>query len=278
MTEEIEHQSFLTREHPDMRRRPVAIQGHIREQTLADGGPEVSGQHRGYSCGMLEHFGPSLYIADGPTVSFFGFPYPTRMAVARLRDGSVWVWSPIALTQELADAVQSIGPVRYIVSPNKLHHLFLQEWADHWPAAQLHAPPDLARRKPALSFHAQLDDEPDPSWKADIDQVVFRGSFAMAEVAFFHRESRTAIIGDLIQRFSEASVSGWKGTIMRLGGLVGEHGGTPRDWRASFLRRGPARAALQKVLGWNPERLVIAHGLCAQTGAARIIAEALKWI
>ncbi len=227
---------------------------------------------------MLEPFGPSLYVAEGPTVSFFGFPYPTRMAVARLLDGDVWVWSPIALTPELVDAVDRIGPVRYIVSPNKLHHLFLQEWADHWPAARLYAPPGLARKKAALRFYAELGDEPSSPWEGEIDQVVFRGSFAMAEVAFFHRDSRTAIIGDLIQRFSDANISGWKGMVMRLGGLVGERGGTPRDWRASFLRHGPARAALQKVLEWNPERLLIAHGLCAQSGATRIIMAALNWI
>jgi hypothetical protein len=227
---------------------------------------------------MLEQFGPSLYLANGPTVSFFGFPYPTRMAVARLSDGNVWVWSPIALTPELADAVRRIGPVRYIVSPNKLHHLFLQEWADHWPEAQLYAPPGLARKKTALHFHAELGDEASAPWAGDIDQAVFRGSFAMAEVAFFHRDSRTAIIGDLIQRFSDADASGWKGMVMRLGGLVGESGGTPRDWRASFLRHGPARTALKKVLEWSPERLVIAHGLCAQSGATEIIRRALNWI
>ena len=211
-------------------------------------------------------------------VSFFGFPYPTRMAVARLSDGNVWVWSPIALTRDLADEVQSIGPVRYIVSPNKLHHLFLQAWADRWPEARLYAPPGLAGKKAALHVYAELDDQPNPSWEADIDQVVFRGSFAMAEVAFFHRASRTAIIGDLIQRFSDEHISGWKGTVMRLSGLVGEPGSTPRDWRASFLRHGPARAALRKVLEWNPERLLIAHGSCAQAGAANIIAAALSWI
>jgi len=227
---------------------------------------------------MLEPFGPSLYVADGPMVSFAGFPYPTRMAVARLSDGSVWVWSPIALTPELADEVQSIGAVRYIVSPNKLHHLFLQQWAERWPDARLYAPPGLARRKSALHFHAELGDEPDPAWQADIDQAVFRGSFAMDEVAFFHRASRTAIIGDLIQRFSEESLSGWKKALMRFSGLVGERGGTPFDWRSSFLRHGCTRVALRKVLGWNPERLLIAHGMCAQTGATEIIARALRWI
>jgi hypothetical protein len=97
---------------------------------------------------MLEAFGPSLYLADGPTVSFFGFPYPTRMALVRLSDGSVWVWSPVALTAALERNVEAIGPVRHIVSPNKLHHLFLRQWAERWPEARLHAPPGLARRKP----------------------------------------------------------------------------------------------------------------------------------
>jgi len=76
---------------------------------------------------MLRPFGQDLYFADGPTVSFFGFPYPTRMAIARLSTGKAWVWSPIALTRELTAEVEAIGPVGYIVSPNKLHHLFLPE-------------------------------------------------------------------------------------------------------------------------------------------------------
>jgi Domain of unknown function (DUF4336) len=227
---------------------------------------------------MLEAFGPSLYVADGPAVSFFGFPYPTRMALARLSDGSVWVWSPIALTEELASAVEAIGPIRYIVSPNKIHHLFLSEWANRWPDAHLYAPPGLARKKPDLHFQAELGDESEPAWASEIDQVIFHGSFAMEEVTFFHRPSKTAIICDLIQRFPESAMTGWKGMLMRLDSLVGEHGSTPREWRASFLRRGPARAARNKVLAWNAERLLIAHGECTQTDASAIIAEALSWI
>ena len=227
---------------------------------------------------MLVEFGPSIYIADGPTVSFYGFPYPTRMAVVRLADGSVWVWSPVALTDELFDAVKAIGPVRHIVSPNKIHHIFLAEWAKRWPEARLYAPPGLAKRKPHLHFDAELDDVPNPAWATDIDQVIFRGSFAMEEVAFFHIASRTAIVCDLIQRHPEAKMEGWKGMLMRADSLVGVHGSTPREWRASFIRRKKARAAREKVLSWNPERLLIAHGECAQTEAKTIIDEALSWI
>jgi hypothetical protein len=227
---------------------------------------------------MLGEFGPSLYVADGPTVSFYGFPYPTRMAVARLDDGSSWVWSPVALTDELVNSVEAIGPVRHIVSPNKIHHLFLAEWADRWPDARVYAPPGLAKRKSELRFDAELGDEPDAEWAADIDQVIFRGSVAMEEVVFFHRPSRTAIVCDLIQRHPETTMTGWKGTLMRLDSLVGENGSTPREWRASFLRRGKARAAREKLLDWKPDRLLIAHGDCAQSGATAIIDRALRWI
>ena len=226
---------------------------------------------------MLEEFGPSLFVAEGPTISFYGFLYPTRMAVARLSGGGVWVWAPGALRDELADSVEAIGPVRHIVSPNKIHHLFLNEWHERWPDARMYAPPGLARRKPEIHFDADLLDDPDPAWAEDIDQVIFRGSLALEEVVFFHRASRTAIICDLIQRFPD-NIKGWKGMLMRADGLVGEHGSTPREWRASFLHRGPARAARQKVLDWNPERLLIAHGACAQTGAADIVRQALDWI
>ena len=46
----------------------------------------------------------------------------------------------------------------------------------------------------------------------------------------------------------------------------------------SFLKRGPARAAREKVLGWKPEIIVIARGKCADDGTTAIIGEALSWI
>jgi len=227
---------------------------------------------------MLIPFGQNLYIANGPTVSFHGFPYPTRMAIVRLSSGEAWVWSPIALNEALASAVEAIGPVACIVSPNKLHHLAMSAWHRRWPNARLFAPPGLVRKTTALRFSAELGDVPDPLWRDDIDQVVFRGSLAMEEVVFFHRASRTAIFGDLIQRFSDTEASGWKGALMRLDGLVGPNGSTPREWRLSFLSRAAARAARRTVLDWSPEQLIIAHGECVSKAATDVIAKALRWI
>jgi hypothetical protein len=228
---------------------------------------------------MLVEIDREVWIADGPTVPFLGvFPYPTRMAIVRLRNGDLWVWSPIALDDALAARVDALGRVRHLVSPNKIHHLFLADWSRRWPQASLWASPGLARRRPDLSFAGELDDAPEPAWAGEIDQVVFRGSFAMEEVVFFHAASRTAFFCDLIQKFDPASLSGWRAWFMRLDGLVGAGGSTPREWRLSFTRRREARRALARALAWNPQRLVIAHGVWVREHGAENLARSLAWL
>jgi len=243
------------------------------------GSPGLSKRLEGcYHRRMLNEFASSLYVAEGPVVPFFGFPYPTRMAVVKLTDGKLWVWSPIALTEKLAGEVEALGVVRYVVAPNKLHHLFLSEWMDRWPEAAFYASPGLASRRADLHFQGELGDYPPPAWAAEIDQVLFHGSFFMTEAVFFHKLSKTAIFCDLIQRHTVSSATGWKGLLMKLDGLVGKQGGTPREWRASFYRRNLARKAREQVMAWGAERLLIAHGECAFTDATAIIGSALRWI
>jgi hypothetical protein len=86
---------------------------------------------------MLSALGSDLWFADGGIVSFKGFAYPTRMVAVRLASGEIWLWSPVKLTSELADDVRALGPVHHIVSPNRLHFLFLAEWHAAFPDAQL---------------------------------------------------------------------------------------------------------------------------------------------
>lgn len=227
----------------------------------------------------LTPFAESLWLADGPEVRFLRFfPYPTRMAVIRLRGGDLFIWSPIALDDALAKQVESLGSVRELVAPNALHHLALADWIRRFPGARLHAAPGLVKKRPDLRFDTELADVPDPAWAGEIDQVVFRGSRLLEEVVFFHRPSRTAFVTDLIQRFDPREVHGLSGWVMRLWGLVGEDGSTPREWRASFVDRGPARAALRRALAWDPARLVIAHGVLPAESGREALARGLRWL
>ena len=185
----------------------------------------------------LQPFGSEIWLADGPVASFYGFPYSTRMAVIRLSDGSLFVWSPVALSTPLRAAVDALGPVRHLVSPNALHHLFLAEWTSAYPEARLYASPRLRRKRRDLSFNAELGDAPESAWAGDIDQVVLHGSFALTEIVFFHRHSRTALFAYLIQNFPRDWFKGWRGGVARLGGIVAPHPSAPSDWRLSFVYR-----------------------------------------
>jgi hypothetical protein len=227
--------------------------------------------------GVLQSIDEDIWMADGPEVPFFGIPYPTRMVIVRLPAG-LWVWSPIALTEPLHEAVTSLGPVRWIVSPNKIHHLFIGEWLEAFDTARAYAPPGLAARRPDLAFAGELSDEATWPWSPQIDQVTIGGSALMNEVVFFHRPSSTCIVGDLIQRHEANHFRGFTRVAMHLDGLTGAEGSTPREWRATFVHRQVARQALETVLAWAPERLVIAHGECALEDGVAVLHDNLSWI
>lgn len=228
---------------------------------------------------LLLEFGSDIWVGEGPVVPFFlGFRYPTRMAAIRLSDGSLFVWSPIALSDELKGEVDSLGPVRYLVSPNFLHHLFLGEWKSAYPNARLFASPGLRKRRKDLTFDGDLADTPDEGWAADLDQVLVHGSFVMTEAVFFHRASRTAMFTDLIENLPHDWFGGWRKYIARLDGIIEPNPGAPREWRASFIDRRRARAALGRILDWPIERVLIAHGKPAASNGKAFVRNAFTWL
>ncbi|MBN9268389.1 MAG: DUF4336 domain-containing protein, partial [Hyphomicrobium sp.] len=105
---------------------------------------------------MLTPFDDEIWIADGPEVAVVGFRYPTRMAIIRLSDGGLFIWSPVALTQSLGAAVDILGPVRHIVAPNSLHHVFVPDWKRAYPHAKLYAPPGLRQKRKDIAFDCDL--------------------------------------------------------------------------------------------------------------------------
>lgn len=234
--------------------------------------------------GALQQIGEEIWIAEGPIVDFYSFPYPTRMVVVRLPERQLWVWSPIALEPPLRQEIEALGTCRYLISPNNLHHLYLTDWANAWPEAEVWALKALHRKRPDLAIAGYLDDDAPPAWREQIDQVVFRGSPLMQEAVFLHRPSRTAIFADLIENFSNtflAGEGGWKGwqrVIARLWRITEPYGMAPLEWRLSWFDRRAGRQALATVLDWNPERVVIAHGTWIAEDGRRFIERCFRWL
>ena len=91
---------------------------------------------------------------------FFGFSYPTRMVLIKLSDGRLFVWSPVALSATFKRDIDTLGPVHFLISPNRLHHLFLADWKSAFPQARVYASPGLGKKRKDLAFGAELGETP----------------------------------------------------------------------------------------------------------------------
>lgn len=226
----------------------------------------------------LAELGPDIWLADGPATDSYGFRYPTRMAVIRLSDSGLFIWSPVALSDLLRDELATLGEVRHIVAPNSLHHVFLGEWREAYPTARQWAAPGLRARRADLAFDDDLGDAPPAAWADDIDQVVVRGNRITTEVVFFHRPSRVVLFTDLIQQFPRGWFSGLQGLIARLDLMTQAEPATPRKFRVAFTDRPAARAALRRILDWPAKKVVMAHGAPVETDGAAFVARAFRWL
>lgn len=226
----------------------------------------------------MREFGRNIWIADGPELAVAGFHYPTRMAVIRLADGCLVVWSPIRLSDDLRAAVDALGRVAYIVAPNSLHHLCLAEWQRTYPGARLYAAPRLRKKRHDLAFDAELGDAPPVDWAGEIDQVAMRGNLITTEIVFFHRASGTAMFTDLLQQIAAERLPGWRAVVAKLDLMTGPEPSVPRKFRLAFVGRRKARAALERILGWPVEKVLMAHGTPVERDAAAFLRRAFEWL
>ena len=236
----------------------------------------------GHQGAGLQAVDEGLWIVEGGLVSFYGFPYPTRSVIVRLGGGDLWVWSPVALSPELEAGVRALGVVRHLVSPNKLHHLFLKPWQERFPDARLWGPASVHKKRRDLTFKSALEDVPPPEWGPDLDLTWVTGSPGLDEIVFFPRPSRTVVIGDLSENFSEAFLkTHWTAparVMARAWGITEGRGYAPLEWRVSWFRRASARRALAKMLAWNPERVIMAHGEWQREGGRSYLERAFSWL
>jgi len=223
----------------------------------------------------IEPFAGNIWTASGRVVRAFGFPFQTRMIVVKLRDGSLWINSPVISTQREADSIAELGPVRYLVSPTPMHSWRVRDCANFFPDAQRWGPPRV--RFGVDTFPYTLMDRPPPTWSDDFDQIVFRGSFVLNEVYFLHKASRTLIVADFFQNY-DARQHGWPLVmLLKMLGVLG--GGVPVDVKLSFIAgRARGRASLQKMLTLDFDKLIVAHGDCIQSGAKQVIARAFSFL
>jgi len=227
----------------------------------------------------MEKLAHEIWIFDGDSVQFLGFPFSTRMTVVRLSSGELWVHSPIKLSELIIEQIKSLGCVKYLIAPNHLHHLFLSEWIAAYPDAEVYGTSEVIKKRSDLSFNDSLNNHQSWGWHSDIEQELFSGSPLMEECVFYHKGSRTLIVTDLIENFSGQDFNYWQKLIAKSAGILAPNGKMPLDWRLSFMfRMADARKHLKRILAWNPQILVMSHGEIVKKNTGEFLTRSFKWL
>lgn len=211
--------------------------------------------------------GPDIWIVDGPEIRFYGLPFSTRMTVMRLANGDLVLHSPTKPTPELFAAMDKLGPVRHLISPNWIHYAYIGDWAAQYPGAKSWASPKVrARAKKQhvdVQFDADLGPDAPADWAQEIEQMIVEGSNVHREVVFFHKASRTLILTDLIENFEAAALPAWFRPITRFVGVLHPDGKMPVDmWMTFRMRKSMLRVYVLRMIEWAPAYVVLAHGRC----------------
>lgn len=222
---------------------------------------------------MLTPFAEDIWV-DARDGKFMGMECGTRMTVVRLGGGGLFVHSPVSLDDATRRAVDALGEVRAVVAPSLFHHLHVGQWMAAYPKAVYEACPGLEWKRPDLAFTGVLADEPLGVWSKDLEQVYF-SSRRENEVVFYHPKSRTMICADaLLNLYSHASRS--TRILARLMGNTAPGTGWPE--RLMIRDRQVARRQVDRILAWDFDKIILAHGKTVDHDGREVVRSAYTWL
>lgn len=225
--------------------------------------------------GSLTPFATGVWLSTAP-VRFLGMRLTATMTVFRLGDGALLLHSPVAMTRERRGAVEALGPVAHLYSPNTFHHLRIGDWAAAFPRAKLHAPPGLAKKRPDVRIDRVHGSSPEPAFDGTVEEHRIEG-FRLEETALFHRPSRTLVVADLVHNIGRPR-HGWTKVYTKAMGFYDRVALSRAIRWTAFPNKAAARRSIDAVLALPIERLVVGHGAPIAAGARDALAAACPWL
>ena len=224
-----------------------------------------------------------VWIVDSEPIKVAGgMPLPSRMSVLRLGGGDLMLHSPTRYSDHLKSAIEALGPIRHLIAPSIGHWMFLRDWQRACPAAKTWAVPGLKDRsqvrKAGIRIDAELGDAAPDSWASEIDQVLVRAP-VFKEVDFFHRASRTLLLTDLVLNIEPQDLPPVSRVLASALGIVAPNGKAPIYVRALLkLNRAEVSQAAARLVGFDAERVIFAHGRWFERDGAAQLRRSLSWL
>ena len=206
-----------------------------------------------------------------------GLQFRTRCTLARLADGTLWMHSPIPIDDARAAQIDALGEVRHIVAPNGWHDSFCRAAKERYPNATLWASPALRHSKAKLPVDRWLG-EADPPWADQLRPLRIEGVPKAEEIVFLHAPTGTLIVTDLLFQI-RYPVNALTRMVLWMAGASGGKLTQSRLWRTVTKDRAAAGRSVEKMLEWEFDRVVLAHGDFVEGADARDrTRDALWWM
>ncbi len=227
----------------------------------------------------MQEFVKDFIWVDSVPLKFHGFNIGTKMTVIKLSDGNLFLHSPTKLTNKLKNELDKLGKVNFLIAPNKLHHLYIKDYIDAYPDTKAFAAVGLPEKRKDIKFTGILDDFPPISWEEEIDQVLFQGSICSNEVVFFHKQSQTLIVTDLLEQYDEVGYfKGFKEKIAAILLGIYKMPQLPIDERLLITNKKIARESIKRILTWDFNKIIMAHGPLVKDYGKSVFSNAFQWL
>ncbi|KII91243.1 hypothetical protein PLICRDRAFT_37984 [Plicaturopsis crispa FD-325 SS-3] len=216
---------------------------------------------------VIREVTPGVWTFSRPFARFGVLPWGGRSTAIRLSSGDVWVLASTPLTEDTKITIDKLGPVKWIVAADAVHHLFLAEYKNAWPQAKVIGVAALIAKKKAegLELDGAYGHDPEDTlygFESEIKSRYFSG-YANKDIAWLHVPTKTLIEADLLfnlpatEQYSKVKTSSKIPFIGKLDPYGGLH-------KRVVWSQGKDKAAMRRdalaVAEWDFERIIPCHG------------------
>lgn len=250
---------------------------------------------------------PNVVTFSVPFLRFGKIPIGGRGTLVKLSNGSLAVFSPVALTPSTSSKISSLGngQVSYIVATDIEHHIFVSEWARAFPNAKIIGPEGLPEKRQKVTNDERIGNEPfsvvftkenkstqkiDKDFDKDFDYEYVH-SHPNKELVFYYKPDKVIIQADLmfnlpaIEQYSKVPDSE-KPHGSLLGRLFQAMNSTEGEAKGikRFLWYGISRGdrtgfneSVRKINGWAFETIVPCHGETIVGNGKEVFEKVFEW-
>ncbi|KAH8806659.1 hypothetical protein DL96DRAFT_1537079 [Flagelloscypha sp. PMI_526] len=231
---------------------------------------------------VIRNVTPNIITFSKPFTILGFLPWGGRSTAIKLENGSgVWVLASTPLTLDTKTAIDALGEVKWIMAADRVHYLYLAEFAKAYPEAKVILVKDLVPKMKAQGVRVDGAYGTDPEgtlygFEDEIDACYFSGSLNK-DVVWCHKPSGTVLVADLfynlpaIEQYSKSKQS----SKIPLFGTFPPSSKMQQTFLASGLHD---KAAMKRdvaiVNGWKFDRIIMCHGDVIESGGKKAWGEA----